>query len=118
MVENLLHKGTRKTHGKYLSLLLSVSLLLFASCHPWDHPSDDDVIRRTVLVYMVAENSLSYGDFHQQDLDELLSASDQIPANCRLLVYVDDTDLPRLYEVRPSTDTKTTGATLLKTSRI
>ena len=114
MVENLPHKGTRKTHGKYLSLLLSVSLLLFASCHPWDHPSDDDVIRRTVLVYMVAENSLSYGDFHQQDLDELLSASDQIPANCRLLVYVDDTDLPRLYEVRPSTDTKATGATLLK----
>lgn len=86
-----------KNNGFFLLPLL----FLFAACHPWDHPVDeeDNLLTRTVLVYMVAENSLSYGNFHEQDLSELLTASGEIPAKCRLLVYVDDTDTPRIYLV-------------------
>lgn len=85
-----------KNSGFFLLALL----FLFSACHPWDHPADDDTqLTRTVLVYMVAENSLSYGNFHEQDLNELLTASGEIPSKCHLLVYVDDTDTPRLYLV-------------------
>lgn len=56
---------------------------------------------RTVLVYMAAENSLSYGSFHQQDMDEMLQAAGwgALPRNGRLLVYVDDTELPRILSI-------------------
>ena len=56
---------------------------------------------RTVLVYMAAENSLSYGAFHNQDLAEMLQAVGEgfLPRNSRLLVYVDDTDLPRILSI-------------------
>ena len=85
---------------KNSGFLLLALLFLFSACHPWDHPADDDTqLTRTVLVYMVAENSLSYGNFHEQDLNELLTASGEIPSKCHLLVYVDDTDTPRLYLV-------------------
>ena len=49
---------------KNSGFLLLALLFLFSACHPWDHPADDDTqLTRTVLVYMVAENSLSYGNF-------------------------------------------------------
>jgi len=91
------------------SALFFLSLLfLFTACHPWDHPveEEDQQLTRTVLVYMVAENSLSYNNFHEQDLNELLSASGEIPSKCRLLVYVDDTDTPRLYLIESGSDTR------------
>lgn len=82
-------------------------LLSMASCR-WFCPEDETLYDRTVLVYMAAENSLSYKDasgkgFHEQDLDEMLVAAEvgDIPSNSRLLVYLDDTDLPRILSVEP-----------------
>lgn len=80
-------------------------LLGMASCH-WLCP-DEETPRydRTVLVYMAAENSLSWEDpdtklgFHLQDIDEMLQAAGDIPANSRLLVYLDDTELPRILSI-------------------
>ena len=84
-------------------------LLSMASCR-WFCPEPDEEVRydRTVLVYMAAENSLSYGAFHEQDLEEMLQAAGDIHKNSRLLVYIDDTDLPRILSVehnggRPTT---------------
>ena len=85
-------------------------LLLFTACHPWDHPESEDEdnrLTRSVLVYMVAENSLSRGSFQEQDLEEITSSVDEIPEDCRLLIYVDDTDLPRLYSVDKTKQTNT-----------
>lgn len=76
-------------------------LLGMTSCR-WFCPdgSDEEVYYdRTVLVYMAAENSLSYGSFHQQDIDEMLLAVGDMPKNSRLLVYLDDTDYPRILSI-------------------
>lgn len=75
-------------------------LLGMTSCN-WFCPEEEEELHfdRTVLVYMAAENSLSYGTFHEQDIDEMLQAVGDIPANSRLLVYLDDTDLPRIISI-------------------
>ena len=81
-------------------LLTVCLLLLFTACHPWDDPANEDNdnrLTRTVLVYMVAENSLSSGGFQQQDFDEIVNSVGEIPNDCRLLIYMDDMDYPRLY---------------------
>lgn len=62
-----------------------------------DGHRDQRTYERTVLVYMVAENSLSYGDYHEQDLKEMEAAVGQMPSDSRLVVYVDDTLYPRLF---------------------
>ena len=79
-------------------------VLSMASCH-WlcldeENPKSD----RTVLVYMAAENSLSGGEFHQQDIDEMLQAAGDIPDNSRLYVYLDDTELPRILSIEKQDD--------------
>lgn len=79
-------------------------LLSMASCH-WLSPEKELRYDRTVLVYMAAENSLSWEEpttkkgFHQQDIDEMLQAAGDIPGNSRLLVYLDDTELPRILSI-------------------
>ena len=73
-------------------------LLGMASCHCLS-PDEELQYDRTVLVYMAAENSLSGGNFHQQDIDEMLLAGTDIPGNSRLLVYLDDTSLPRILSI-------------------
>lgn len=71
-------------------------LLSMTSCR-WYNAEDDIVYDRTVLVYMAADNNLS--SFLQEDIDEMLNAADEIPTNCRLIIYVDDADLPRILSV-------------------
>jgi len=55
---------------------------------------------KTVIVYMMAENSLS--TYTQGDLNEMIEASDSIPNNCRLIVYLDKSESlqPELFEIR------------------
>lgn len=81
-----------------LSCLLSV---LFACSACSDNlPAPDKPkaqAERTVIVYMMAENSLN--SYSSSDLDEIRQASKTIPANTNLIVYVDDRGLPRIYNV-------------------
>lgn len=54
--------------------------------------------RRTVMVYMAAENSLTY--YAHWDIAEMKAGARLIPDDCKLLVYLDDnSDKPRIYEV-------------------
>lgn len=79
-------------------LVLFAFILLLASCHKKEEePINFD---RTVIVYMMAENSLS--SYTQGDINELTLATDSIPANCRLVVYYDGSEnfQPCLYEVK------------------
>ena len=68
-----------------------------SSCHHHSH-NEDARYERTVVVYMAAENSLG-GSFHQQDIDEMIQAAGDIAPNCKLIVYVDDMELPRILTV-------------------
>jgi hypothetical protein len=85
-------------HGMILTLAL-LSVLILAACCPYE-PVEEETLKRTVLVYMVAENSLSYGDFHKADMEELDAAVNDIPSDCRLVVYVDDDNYPYLYHLQ------------------
>lgn len=79
-------------------------LLCMTSCH-WFEMEDETIYDRTVLVYMAADNNLSniYSDtipsFSQQDITEMISAAGDIPSNSRLLIYIDDTELPRILSI-------------------
>ena len=75
-------------------------LLGMTSCS-WYDTEDEIVCDRVVLVYMAADNNLSYStsNFVQQDLDEMITAAGDIPSNCRLLVYLDDNSLPRILSI-------------------
>lgn len=86
------------------ALLLLLALLLPTACHK-DEPDPSDPARqgnRTVLIYMVAQNSM--GGVQQQDKDsiEIMRGVQAMGANNRLLLYIDDARLPRLYYIHPS----------------
>ena len=51
-----------------------------------------DTARRTLVVYMMAENSLN--NYASLDVEEIVEAVPSIPRDCRLFVYVDDNKFP------------------------
>ena len=86
--------------GKAGTVLLLLLTLLVSCCRgPEVKP---DVVgkgctaRKTLLVYMMAENSLNY--YASLDVDEILQAVPSIPRDCRLFVYVDDSSFPQLTQ--------------------
>lgn len=67
-------------------------------------------VRHTVLVYMVAQNSLGYRSnshlsYAQADSAEMVKGLPYIPEDGRILMYIDDNELPRLYELTHHTST-------------
>ena len=54
-----------------------------------------DTARKTLLVYMMAENSLN--NFAAKDILEIAKAATDIPRDCRLFVYVDDCSFPVMH---------------------
>lgn len=103
---------TAVRHSRLLMLALAAALTL-VSCHPYE-PIEKDTLKRTVLVYIVAENSLCYGGWHLADMAELDTAVDDIPSDCRLVVYVDDDTYPYIYQLKKDKHGKTVRHTLLK----
>lgn len=85
-------------------LLWMVSLLLlFVSCSKdeGNEEVEDTTLSHTVLVYMAAENSLSRQVYN--DISEMLAGHTSLTANDHLLIYLDDTSLPCIYEVNYAT---------------
>ncbi len=95
--------------------LLTVTMLVVAvlaySCDDDDEvaPPVEKINRRSVLVFMVAENSLysfvNGVSSYTGDLTEMLQGCKNIPDSCELVVYVDDLKNPRIYVI----DNKTTA---------
>lgn len=84
--------------------LLTVScLILLSSCSSSDEPNPPAEVQRTILVYMVADNTLG-GTFDRADISEMLDAADAGDLNGgRLLIYhVPYTGNPLLKEIKPN----------------
>lgn len=69
-------------------ILIAICLLAgLTSCHKDDDAPEDKRARRTVLVYMAAENNLNpYAD---NDLEEMMTGSLKLAEDQNLIVYVD-----------------------------
>lgn len=84
--------------GIFLALLP-----LLAACHDENASSWQDAEtqqgRRTVLVYMAAQNSLGRGRYHLADSAEIMNGRQAIADDDRLLMMIDDGQAPRLYRV-------------------
>lgn len=112
-------------HTKFLSIkylhtiILTMLMAVAASCDDKDEPTPEPVpptpVNRTVLVYMVADNSLGNKGYDVDDLKEMITAAGTEGFNGgRLLVYwnciqTDNEIPPRLLEIKPE------GAEVLKT---
>ena len=84
-------------------LILCVIGLLTTSCQSEDPDAPVAPAKRTILVYMVASNSLGSNGRDKMDLDEMDRAVGQNALNgCRLLVYRIGTenDTPQLFEIK------------------
>ena len=82
-------------------IFLPCCLTLFIACEgdefvPPTQPQDTS--RRTVLMYVSAQNSLGYKGFHERDSIEIVDGQKYIDDNDHLLVYMDDAQAPRLYQ--------------------
>ena len=82
-----------------LRLLTAILLgLILVGCEKSTNDSPTPKINnRTVLVYMIAENSLN--SFLYSDISEILDAKNDIPNDCELILYVDDLNKPRIYNI-------------------
>lgn len=73
-----------------------------------EQPDPPAITRRTLLVYMVADNSLGRGKYDRQDLDQMHEGVDDgaLGGDCRLLVYYNrpgtsEERPPQLVEILP-----------------
>ena len=83
-----------------LILLFWSCLFLFSACEK-GHTPEVPWAERTLLVYMVADNSLGYSGFDSENLDMLLAAvAERDPSPGRVVVYRDASGSgPKLLEV-------------------
>ena len=69
-------------------ILITIFLLgTLCSCHHNDDESDDTIARRTVFIYMAAENNLA--SFADDDLDEMKEGSKSLAQDQNLVIYID-----------------------------
>ena len=98
-------KETAMIYKNILSAMLYVALLLaVVSCGKDDNgggkkDEESTTIRRTVLVYVSAQNSLGYQQFNKGDSAEMIAGSQFMNARDQLLLYVDDAQKPRVYRI-------------------
>ena len=87
----------------------AVLCVALVACSDDEETSEQDVQRtRTVIAYIAAENSLSAAAV--SDVNEMLESAGAIPQGDHLVVYVDNTLLPRIYHINASTKQTTMSA--------
>ena len=71
---------------KLYTLLCASFLFLFTSCNQDDDPVPPEAGSKTVLVYIVADNSLA--SFAKEDVEEMIEGMKLVgSSSCNLLVY-------------------------------
>lgn len=86
---------------RLLMLLVAPMALILTACHKDNPeiPSAEKHYGRTVLMYMAMQNSLGSSKYHMADSAEIANAMGYIPADDRMLLFIDDKDKPRIYEL-------------------
>lgn len=88
---------------RYVISMLALMLMALAGCKSDEPPVPQQPARRTIVVYMIATNSLGANGRDRQDLDEMDKAVKEGALNgCRLLVYRvgKDNSMPELLEIK------------------
>lgn len=84
-----------------LACLLAFSTLV--SCSGDDDSGqkkeEETGIRRTVVMYVSAQNSLGYQNFNKGDSTELMAGVQFLNARDQILLYIDDAYKPRVYRL-------------------
>lgn len=91
-------------------MMIFLYSLLLAACHDEETPSPvppSDTARRTVLIYMCAQNSLGARQYHRSDSLEIMEGRTYLDARDRLLLYIDDAAAPRILEVKANSPSPT-----------
>ena len=90
---------TITTMNKILSIILLLTgVLTLTACHDKSEDEHLPLARRTVIVYMMAENSLS-NPYCQNDINEMIAAQADIPLDCNFVVYCDNTQKPYIFTI-------------------
>ncbi|MGN0233018.1 MAG: clostripain-related cysteine peptidase [Bacteroidaceae bacterium] len=90
---------------KNLGFILYLSTLFCLSCqHNSELPKPQQTYERTVIVYAVAENSLSYSAV--EDSLEMVKGAKDIPNDCNLVLYIDRNKLPTITIMNPKDGVK------------
>lgn len=82
-------------------------LSLVMACNKEDNvppATEDTTLAHTVLVYIVAENSLM--TYAAEDIEEMLSGCDQMSENDHLIIYFDGYSLPCIYKIDKHTQAR------------
>lgn len=92
-------------HLRFFFLLLPLILCSLVSCHKDEDPVADTLpYDRTVLVYMIAQNSLGTGGFSRADSTEIMAGRTYLRSGQCLLLFVDGMGGPVLYRIRRDRD--------------
>lgn len=84
----------------YFTLLLMVVAMLFSGCSKDDSNGKGDEesgTRRTVIIYMSAQNSLGFNKYSTSEMQEILSGCQSLNKRDQIVLYVDDNKAPRIY---------------------
>lgn len=92
-----------------LHLIIYISILVAHSCSddlsiPTTTGPKPTYCEKVVITYIAAENNIY--NYAELDLQEMQQSTASIPANCRMITYVDDLQKPCIYEFAPNKKTK------------
>lgn len=75
-------------------IMICMAAISLVSCEE-DEPAPAFEAERTVVVYMMAENSLS--SYVQSDINEMRAVSTEVPDNMNFVIYLDSRNKPAIY---------------------
>lgn len=82
----------------YLFIFIGTILALQACSDTLDFPDEPDTYEGVAIIYWMGDNGLS--GLSQSDINELEEGKNDIPANCKIIIYADQMNtLPVIYQL-------------------
>lgn len=80
-------------------LIISCAIIACSDDDSGSSSKEETGTRRTVVMYVSAENSLGYQKFNSSDSAEIMAGSQFLNARDQMIMYVDDAKNPRIYRI-------------------